>query len=123
MLMLIHRSLCLVLSMSSAGDSLSHLTMIFFLGLPLHIFTFIFSVVMVFSSPPLLTICPVNDGCRFLMDLIQFLSTSAFDRHHLFIILAIHGNLNILLMSHISVAFSDLTIYLLTVMTHFCRVG
>lgn len=40
----------------------------------------------------------------FLMDLTMLLSIFAFHRHSLFIILAVYGTLNNLLINHISVA-------------------
>lgn len=49
----------------------------------------------------------------FIMDLIRFMSTSAFRRHFLFVILTAHDILNTLLMKHIPVAYSDLSIGLL----------
>lgn len=57
-----------------------------------------------------LIIYPMNECCQFLIDLMKFLSILAFVRYSMFNMLAVPGILKILLMSHISVVSSDLSI-------------
>lgn len=84
-----------------------------FLFLSLHLYTCIFPAITMFSSLFLLNIFPMNDDCHSLMDLIMFLSSLAFVRHSLFVILPVRSILNILTRNHISAVSSDLCIDLL----------
>lgn len=64
--MLLHRYRSLTFSIRSVGDFfyatvLDRSWLFFLFHLPLHLFQFLFPVVMMLSSPPLLIVCPVND--------------------------------------------------------------
>lgn len=69
----------------------------FVFSLGLSLLSSYLSFLLVFSSPALLTLCPMNEDCCFLIHLIRFLSSFAFAWHYQSVILAVHGNLNILL--------------------------
>lgn len=103
--MLVYKTRSLLFSIVQLADfffctTKGRLSLIIFpLGLSLHLFPFICPVVTMFSSHPLLNICPVNNDCLFIMDLIRSLSIFPIVRRSLFVTFVVRCILSILLIA------------------------